>query len=68
MLRPVIGLNCPIQVGFAVLDLSKWVIYNFHYNIRMKTFPDSKFLFTDADSLAYEVTYTGFMKSITKLR
>ena len=56
MLRPVIELNRPIQVGFVVLDLSKWLMYNFHYNIWMKKFPNSKLLFTDTDSLAYQIT------------
>ena len=56
MLRPVVELNRPIQVGAAILDLSKVLMYDFHYNIWMKTFPNSKLLFTDTDSLAYEVT------------
>ena len=55
MAKPVLVLNRPIQVGFAVLDLSKYHMYNFHYNIWMKKFPNSKLLFTDTDSLAYEV-------------
>ena len=56
MMKPVLELNRPIQVGFAVLDLSKWLMYDFHYNIWMKKFPNSRLLFTDTDSLAYEVT------------
>ena len=55
MAKPVLVLNRPIQVGFAVLDLSKYHMYNFHYNIWMKKFPNSRLLFTDTDSLAYEV-------------
>ena len=54
--KPVLVRNRPIQVGFAVLDLSKYHMYNFHYNVWMKQFPNSKLLFTDTDSLAYEVT------------
>ena len=53
--KPVLKLNRPIQVGFAVLDLSKYLMYNFHYNTWMKKFPNSKLLFTDTDSLAYEI-------------
>ena len=66
MLRPVIELNRPIQVGFAVLELSKYLMYNFHYNVWMKRFPNSKLLFTDTDSLTYQVTghdvYAGMME------
>ena len=52
---PVLVMNRSIQVGFAILDLSKYLMYGFHYNTWMKKFPNSTLLFTDADSLAYEV-------------
>ena len=55
MIKTKIILNRPLQVGFAILDISKTLMYNFHYNICMKRFPSSKLLFTDTDSLAYVV-------------
>ena len=55
MIEPVLVMNRLIQVGFAILDLSKYLMYDFHYNTWMKKFPNSIPLFTDADSLAYEV-------------
>ena len=53
-IKPVLMLNKPIYVGFTVLGLNKWKIYVFHYNFIKKNF-DGKSLFTDTDSLAYEI-------------
>ena len=43
-----------MYVGFTVLELSKWEIYNFHYNLMIRKF-NTKLLFTDSDSLCYEI-------------
>ena len=46
--------NKPIYVGFTVLEISKWEMYNFHYNFMIRKF-NTKLLFTDTDSLCYEL-------------
>ena len=53
-IKPVLVLNKSIYVGFTVLELSKWNMYDFHYNFTKKNF-DAELLFPDADRLAYEI-------------
>ena len=49
-------LDRPIYIGFTVLELSKLLMYKFHYNVIKKNFPESVLCFTDTDSFLYLLT------------
>ena len=53
-IKPVLKFYKEIYVGFTVLELSKWLMYDFHYNFIKKNF-DANLLFADTDNLTYEI-------------
>ena len=57
-------LNKPNYVGFTVLDFSKWMMYDFHYNF-IKNNLNAE-LFTDTDSLTYEIKSENVYKDVFK--
>ena len=58
-------MNKPVYLGMCILDLSKIIMYDFHYNyIKSKYADKAKLLFTDTDSLMYEIETEDFYKDI----
>ena len=61
-------LNKAIYAGFSILELSKTKMYDFHYNVMKKKYPEATMCFTDTDSLLYKIPTEDLSKEIYNLR
>ena len=65
MKKTEIYFNKPVYVGQAILDLSKTLMFDFHYKyIKNKYGSKAQLLFTDTDSLMYEIKTKDFYTDI----
>ena len=54
--KVTLTLNKPAYIGMCIIELSRVLMYEFHYDyIKNKYGNNSKLLFTDTDSLMYEI-------------
>ena len=70
-IKETLTMNRPAHIGMCILDLSKTLMYQFHYNyIKQHYGSNAKLLFTDTDSLTYEIetddAYADFWKNKDK--
>ena len=63
-----VKMNKPVYLGQAILDLSKTIMYEFHYEYMKKKYHevDLKLLYMDTDSLVYKIRTEDFYKDISE--
>ena len=67
MKKTEVYFNKPVYVGQAILDLSKTLMFDFHYNyIKKKYGNKAELLFTDTDSLMFQIYTDDFYKDTSK--
>lgn len=71
MRKQQVTLDKPIFAGFSVLELSKELMYDFHYNTIKKRYGDkATLLMTDTDSLVYKIEtedlYTDMKEDLSR--
>ena len=59
-------MNKPVYLGQAILDLSKIVMYEFHYDYKKRKYDNDKLTlyYLDTDSLIYSIETDDFYKDI----
>ena len=66
MKKTSLTMNKPVYLGMCILDISKIIMFDFHYNyIKPKYGNKAKLLFTDTDSFIYEIQTEDFYKDIS---
>ena len=66
MKKTSLTMNKPVYLGMCILDLSKIIMFDFHYKyIKPKYGSKAKLLFTDTDSFLYEIQTEDFYKDIS---
>ena len=63
-----VKMNKPVYLGHAILDLSKTIMYEFHYDYMKQKYNESdlKLLYMDTDSLVYDIKTEDFYKDIVE--
>ena len=65
MEKTTVKFNKPIQIGMTILDLSKTLMYRFHYDyVKPKWGDKAALVFPETDSLCYEIQTNDIYEDI----
>ena len=59
-----VAMKNPIYLGQTILDLSKIIMYEFHYDYMKPKFKDFQLCYMDTDSLVYHIKTEDFYADI----
>ena len=64
-----VKMNKPVYLGQAILDLSKMIMYEFHYDYMKRKYgeDDLKLCYMDTDSLVYKIRTEDFYADIAEV-
>ena len=63
--KTILKMNKPVYIGQAILDLSKTIMYEFHYNYMLPKYEDKISLrYMDTDSFVYDIETEDFYEDI----
>ncbi|XP_022172343.1 uncharacterized protein LOC111035131, partial [Myzus persicae] len=61
----IIKFDKPIYIGLAVLDISKTLMYDYHYNVMKRYYGEKiSLMYTDTDSLVYFIETDDFYEDM----
>jgi hypothetical protein len=69
MVKTKLEFNKPIYVGFSILDLSKYLMYEFNYDVMKKKYEKKiRLIYQDTDSLIYEIITDDIYEDLNDLK
>ena len=65
MRKTKVWMNKPVYVGMSILDLSKTLMFDFHYGYVKKKWENCEVLYSDTDSLVLKIETDDFFADIS---